>query len=152
MTNWRNPPIERARLIPAVCAAALLGCSGSSGPSESGNDESSGPTVTVSNNVFNPSTLQVPLNSTVTWVWSSGGVEHNVTFGGGLNSQTQGSGTYSRTFQAAGSFPYACTIHSAEGMSGVVNVSAGGSGGGGTGGGGSGGGDDGGGGGGGYGP
>jgi len=143
MSGWRNPNMERARLLPAVCAAALLGCSGSSGPSEPGNDESAGPTVTVSNNVFNPSALQVPLNSTVTWVWSSGGVEHNVTFGGGLNSQTQGSGTYSRTFQAAGSFPYACTIHSAEGMSGVVNVSAGsggtgddGSGGGGGGGGG----------------
>ena len=74
-------------------------------------------------------------------------MEHNVTFQSGSSSATQGSGSFARAFQAAGSFPYVCTIHVAEGMTGVVNVSAGT---GGTGGGGGGGGDDPGGGGGGY--
>jgi plastocyanin len=118
--------------LPAIYAASLLGCSGYNGPSDPGNGDT-GPTVTVADNVFDPATLEVPLNSRVTWVWSSGGVEHNVTFQTGPSSPTQGAGSFPRTFQSAGSFPYVCTIHVAQGMSGVVNVVAGGSGGGGGG-------------------
>jgi plastocyanin len=99
--------------------------------------------VAVRNNLFDPSTLSVPVNSTVTWEWNSGGVEHNVTFQTGANSGGRTSGSFPRLFQTAGSFPYLCTIHAAEGMSGVVNVTAGTGGTGGTGGGGTGGGDDG---------
>ncbi|HJR15463.1 MAG TPA: plastocyanin/azurin family copper-binding protein [Gemmatimonadales bacterium] len=137
------------RSLPAIYAAALIGCSGDNGPSDPGNDQNTGSTVTVANNAFDPASLDVPLNSTVTWVWNSGGVEHNVTFQAGPNSPTQGSGSFPRTFPSAGSFPYVCTIHQALGMSGVVNVAAGtsGTGGGGSGGGGTGDGDDGGGGG-----
>ena len=117
------------RLHLLATAAFLAGCSGSDGPTE--NDEQpAGTTVTVSNNAFDPSTTQVPVNGTVTWQWSSGGVEHNVTFQDGPASGNRSSGTFPRTFQASGSYPYVCTIHAAEGMTGVVNVAAsGGSGG-----------------------
>ena len=115
-------------------AALLAGCSGSDGPTD--NDEQpAGTTVTVTNNAFNPSTVAVPVGGTVTWQWSSGGVEHNVTFEDGPASGDRSSGSYPRTFQALGSYSYVCTIHAAEGMTGVVNVAAtggtGGSGGGG---------------------
>jgi plastocyanin len=119
----------------AALALAGLACS-------SGEDISSmgpGPTgdVTVGNNVFTPATLNVDVGRTVTWVWSPGGVNHNVTFDDGSpGSATQSSGNFQRTFATAGSFAYHCTIHGAAVMHGVVNVGGGGGGGGGTGGGG----------------
>jgi plastocyanin len=118
-------------------ALGILACGGSdgSGPSDNG---SGGGDVTVSNNSFTPSTLTVLVGRTVTWSWNSDGVLHNVTFDDGVgNSSSQGSGTHSRAFSAAGSFPYHCTIHGSA-MAGVVTVTAsssGGSGGGGGGGG-----------------
>jgi len=122
-------------LLLSLCAAALLGCSGDSQPVDPG---AGALTVAVRNNLFDPATLQVPLNSTVTWQWNSGGVEHNVTFDTGPSSGNRGSGAFERTFPAAGTFAYFCSIHGAQVMSGVVNVaaatSAGGSGGGGGGG------------------
>jgi plastocyanin len=105
-----------------AAAAFLAGCSGSE-PTENENP-GGGSTVTVTNNAFSPSPIAVAVNGTVTWQWNSGGVAHNVTFNDGTNSGNLTSGSFPRTFQVAGSFPYVCTIHAAEGMSGVVNVSA----------------------------
>jgi plastocyanin len=117
-------------LLAAWATVALLSCSGDGGSTEPGNGGGTA-TVAVVNNSFSPSTLGVSVNSTVTWQWNSAGVEHNVTFQTGPNSATQTSGSFSRAFTAAGSFPYACTIHAAEGMTGVVNVTTGTGGGGG---------------------
>jgi plastocyanin len=130
--------MRRARLLTAVAAGALVGCSGDSSPSEPGDTGTTGATVAVRNNLFDPTPVEVPVNGTVTWVWNSGGVEHNVTFQSGPSSGNRSSGSFPRTFPSAGSFAYVCTIHATEGMSGVVSV-----GGTGTGGGGNGGGDDG---------
>lgn len=124
--------MRRTHLL--LAAAFLIGCSGSDRPTETG-DQPTGTTVTVSNNAFSPSTAVVPANGTVTWQWNSGGVEHNVTFDDGPSSGNRSSGSFARTFQALGSYPYVCTIHAAEGMTGVVNVAATGGGGGGGGGG-----------------
>jgi plastocyanin len=122
----------------AAGTIALLGC-GSDSPTDT-NDPAGGPTVEVRNNNFTPTPISVALNETVTFQWNSGGVIHNVTFQdqGSPASPNQGSGSFARAFQVAGSYPYVCTIHAAEGMAGVVNVSAGtgGAGGGGGGGGG----------------
>ena len=124
----------------AAVAAAVLGCSGGGSPSQPNDMGGGGPTVAVGNNRFDPATLTVPVNSTVTWQWNSGGVEHNVTFQAAPSSGNQGSGSFPRTFQTAGTYAYVCTIHGAQVMSGVVNVTAGTGGAGGGGGGGSGGG------------
>lgn len=123
------------RLLAGVAAAALLACSGYDSPSEPGG-AGNNMTVAVRNNLFDPATIEVPVNSTVTWAWNSGGVEHNVTFQTGPSSGNLSSGSFPRTFQTAGTYAYVCTIHQAQGMSGVVNVTAGTGGGGGGGGGG----------------
>ena len=104
-------------------AALLAGC----GSDSTGTDDppgGDGPTVSVTNNQFSPTPIAVPVNGTVTFQWNSGGVQHNVTFQDGPASGNLGSGSFPRTFQAAGNYPYVCTIHVAEGMAGVVNVSA----------------------------
>ncbi len=103
-------------------AALLAGCSDSE-PTEN-EDPGGGSTVAVTNNAFSPATIAVALNGTVTWQWNSGGVEHNVTFNDATNSGNLTSGSFPRTFQAAGTYPYVCTIHAGQGMTGVVNVGA----------------------------
>lgn len=67
---------------------------------------------------FTPSVIEVPAGSTVTWTFASR-TEHNVVFDG-LASPTQTTGTWSRTFDEPGSYPYLCSLH--EGMNGRVEV------------------------------
>ena len=80
--------------------------------------------VTVGDNFFQPATVTVIRDASgavVRWNWS-GQNPHNVTFDAGApNSATQTSGTFSRTFTAAGSFTYFCTVHGRS-MSGTVVV------------------------------
>jgi len=121
--------------LTALALAAAAACSSGDDISNPG----SGPTgdITVGNNVFTPSTLNVDPGRTVTWAWSPGGVDHNVTFDDGSpGSPTQSSGSFQRTFSSAGSFAYHCSIHGANVMHGVVVVGGGSGGGGGGGGGG----------------
>ena len=125
----------RSRFLLVIGAVlAIVGCSGDNGPTDTGNSGGNA-TVTVSDNVFTPSTVSVPVNNTVTWQWTSATVEHNVTFQGVPPSPDQIDGSFARTFTAAGTFPYVCTFHAAQGMTGTITVTAG-TGGGGTGGGG----------------
>jgi plastocyanin len=126
-------------LVLSTLAVGVAACGGyGGGPTEQspGGGNSSGG-VSITNNAFTPSTLNVSAGTAVTWTWNSGGTVHNVHFDDGQFSSDQGSGTYSRTFAQNGAFPYHCTIHGVA-MSGVVNVTGGstGGGGGGTGGGG----------------
>jgi plastocyanin len=134
--------VRRSILLAALVAAAA--CSddngdGGSGPPPEGD-------ILVENNDFDPSSLEVAQGASVVWAWSSGGVTHNVTFDDGEQSGNRSDGTYTRTFAAAGAYPYHCTIHGSatSGMRGSVTVTApapsegggGGGGGGGNGGGG----------------
>src|SRR4051812_27439997 len=134
--------MRHLRLILAAAGIAALACSGDnnpSGPTGGGNGTSTvsvGPNGSLS---FSPAALTVPLNTTVTWNWSSGGVVHNVTFQDGATSGNKSSGSFQRTFGTAGTFNYMCTIHGAV-MSGSVTVTGNGGATGGTGGGGGGGG------------
>jgi plastocyanin len=125
-----NPTEPRRALVALTAFVILVGCGGDDGPSEPTNGGADA-TVTVQNNLFSPSAVSVPINGTVAWQWNSGGVAHNVTFADGSTSGDRSTGTFERTFTAAGSFGYQCTIH--PGMAGTVNVSAGGTGGGGGG-------------------
>src|SRR6266545_5670494 len=80
-------------------------------------------TITIADNSFTPSTLTVPLHTTVTWSWGGANI-HNVTFtaqaGVPADIGNRTSGDVPRTFDAAGTFSYRCTNHG--GMTGSVTV------------------------------
>jgi len=106
-------------------AAALLGVLACSGDGPSDNNPPPESDITVGNNFFNPGAFNAAAGTPVVWGWAAGAVEHNVTFDdGAAGSATQSSGTFQRTFTAAGAYPYHCTIHGEAVMSGVVNVAA----------------------------
>ncbi|MGH2621420.1 MAG: plastocyanin/azurin family copper-binding protein, partial [Anaerolineales bacterium] len=91
---------------------------------------SAGPaTVMVVDVNFREKEVTVPLGTTVTWVYS-GNLPHTVTSDDGLfDSGTLGSGgSFSYTFDEAGTFAYYCRFHGGAGgsaMSGVITVEEG---------------------------
>ena len=122
-----------------VCIALALisvGACGGSGGSTAPNNQTSGNTtpaagdIAVTNNSFSPSTKTVAPGTAVNWAWNtctgdgySGQicVDHSVTFDDGTTSPTQDQGTYVRTFAAAGTYNYHCSVHGAA-MSGTITV------------------------------
>ena len=129
-----------AALVAVVACSGDNGGDGGQGPGDGPGDTPEGD-ILVRNNSFSPTDLQVAPGTSVVWAWQAGSAIHNVTFNDGESSGNQSSGTYERTFDAAGAFPYHCTIHgtATSGMRGLVTVAASG---GDTGGGGGGGGGD----------
>lgn len=126
----------RFKLAIAAVAVNLAACGGggggTTGPSTPGGTTTPPPSttpsapvqtnaVTVQDNSFSPANIQVSPGTTVTWSWPTGTNTHNVTFNDGVSSGDKASGqTYSRTFSAAGTFSYVCTLHG--GMTGSVLV------------------------------
>lgn len=127
-----------------VCIALALisatACGGGGGgstnpPPPSGNTPPPPGGIAVNNNSFSPSSKTVTAGSSVTWSWNSctstgdpygagGGevcVEHGVNFDDGINSPTQGEGTFTRTFTAPGAYNYHCAVHGTA-MAGSVTV------------------------------
>lgn len=125
------------RLLFAWAALAVVACSGNGGsPTENTGPEGD---ILVRNNFFEPATYNAIVGTPVVWAWAPGAAVHNVVFNDGApGSGEQSSGSFQRTFTTAGIYPYHCSIHGADVMSGVVNAAAAGTGdgGGGTGGGG----------------
>ena len=86
--------------------------------------------VGVVNVMYTPDATTVPKGSTVVWTWSScdagyNGADvctsHSVSFDDGVTSETQDHGSYSRTFNTAGTYNYHCKVHGTA-MSGQVVV------------------------------
>ena len=87
--------------------------------------------VSVTNNAFAPDAKVIKVGDAVSWSWNScdsdpyGGaascVSHSVTFDDGTGSVLQNKGTYSRTFNTAGTYNYHCSNHGLA-MSGTVTV------------------------------
>ena len=77
--------------------------------------------VWIQNMAFNPSSITVPVNTTVKWT-NKDGTTHTVTSNTTLfNSGNLGNGaTFSFKFTTAGTFPYHCTIHSSMTASVIV--------------------------------
>ena len=109
----------------------VAGCGGDSGTgfrgsgNGNGNDPVAQTTVTISNDFFNPASIQVSPGATVTWTWAGGSPEgHNVTFASSAVSAPSGT-RMTGTFQvvmpmAPAMYNYQCTIHA--GMDGSVTV------------------------------
>jgi plastocyanin len=110
-----------------VLAASCGGGGTSAGPTGpgntgtgTGNTGGNSNSVSVGDDFFSPAATTVTAGTTVTWTWK-GSISHNVTFDDGTASATQSSGTFSRVFNTAGTYPYHCTIHGTA-MSGSVTV------------------------------
>ena len=114
-------------MVGLVCA---IGCGGGDDPGGTGPNPNPNPNpggggstsnaIDVRDNSFSPSATTVVPATTVTWTWR-GSATHNVVFDDGPSSELQSSGSYSRAFPAAGTFPYHCTVHGSA-MSGQVVV------------------------------
>jgi len=76
--------------------------------------------VNVMNYSFSSKTVTISQGGTVTWNFNSG--QHSTTRTGSesWDSGAQSSGSYSRTFNSIGTFPYVCKIHAS--MTGTVVV------------------------------
>lgn len=83
-------------------------------------------TVTLTaDNIFKPGTISVATGDVVKFVWDGG--FHDVTFADGQKSGApvgDVGATFSRTFSAAGTFAYVCSVHEALGMKGAITVGA----------------------------
>ncbi len=125
---------SRLTWLTVVAAATVLGCSGSTGPSNGGGGGPAG-TVTVGNIFFesghngtrNPALDTVAVGTTVAWTWTgTGGTPHSVRSQGSpsftSSQRLTGSGqTYSLTFTSAGTYQYDCEVHGPA-MTGTIVV------------------------------
>ncbi len=93
-------------MIQFIIILILTGCSKSSSSGPGPNE------VFMENTAFNPSTLTVAVNTTVTWI-NKDPVTHDVTSSTALfaSGPLNNSGTFSFTFTTAGTYNYSCTIH-----------------------------------------
>ena len=125
----RNTLARLRRLAPLLMLAAA-GCGGSGGsatPTIPGTPGTPGtPVVTTSvsmqNNAFNPTAIQVSPGATVTFT-NSDGYNHTVTFSSAAITSLDAFPSGAKTIAmptAAGTYPYRCTIH--NGMTGSVVV------------------------------
>ena len=119
----------------ALALISVAACGGSGGSTAPNNQPTGNTTppaggIAVTNNSFSPSTKTVAVGSAVHWAWNtctgdgySGQlcVDHSVTFDDGTTSPTQDQGTYVRTFTAAGTYNYHCSVHGTA-MAGTITV------------------------------
>lgn len=102
----------------AVLMFGAAACGNDTGTSNSQPTTTSGLAfvVTISDNKFTPSSLAVPAGTTIVWRWT-GNNSHAVvgSFGSDqVQSPThKGSGSFSYTFTAPGTYDYHCAIHGA---------------------------------------
>lgn len=112
------------QVLPATCMAAMLSCLSSAVSTVAATT-----TVNVGQGglVFVPANPSINVNDTINFVWA--GNDHTSTSQPG-SAFTWGSGlhnspfTFPVTYTSAGSFPYECTVHVSEGMTGTVRVTA----------------------------
>ena len=123
-----------ALTIALLSACGGGGGSGSTAPQNTnpaaGNTPPPSGGISVSNNEFTPDTKTVAVGSAVQWSWNSCSSDpyygqtcasHSVTFDDGTTSPTQDHGTFTRTFNAVGTYKYHCSIHGTA-MAGTITV------------------------------
>ncbi|MFL5507166.1 MAG: plastocyanin/azurin family copper-binding protein [Gemmatimonadales bacterium] len=118
------------------CAAMLAACGDDN---DDGDNNPPANTIQVVNNDFTPSTLTVPVGTTVTFDWPSGSLNHNVIplaanpeavpASPGQPDLLSGPTSFQATFNSAGTYQYYCSVHGSVdtdgqpvGMAGSITV------------------------------
>ena len=104
-----------APFVASEPAAAGGGCHRGA---EDGQTEATGTTVALEKNCMNPTVLHAEVGQDITFV-NHDGMMHNL-YGVGWGFDSVDSTGVTKTFDAAGTFPYACLIH--PGMVGAIVV------------------------------
>jgi plastocyanin len=112
-----------ATLFVGACGGGDDGPEDGGGGPTSGGPSGGGPpaaaTVKLEPTTFDPAEVTVKVGETVRFDWA-GGVQHNVVFDDG-QSKLQTKGSYTKTFDEAGTFDYLCEVHPTT-MKGTVTV------------------------------
>ncbi len=97
-----------AGVLVAMSLAAVLVLA----PARAGGEDTKKPEVRVDNFTFNPQTLTVPVNSTVTWM-NKDDIPHVIASNDGLfkSKALDTDQSYSFTFTKAGVYEYFCSLH-----------------------------------------
>jgi plastocyanin len=114
-------------MLAAAVMLAAAGC-GSDSPTNPSPTPSQGTPVsivsgssTLTTKAYSPNPINVAVGGTVTWTNNDNTPHTSTGNNGAWDSGSIAPGaSFSRTFTAAGAFPYHCTIH--PGMVGTVNV------------------------------
>ena len=116
----KNKQSAGLAILVAASVFLIVSCSKSNGYGAS-NPPAAANTIYLSGMVFSPATLTIKAGTTVTWN-NNDNTAHTVTADdNSFDSGNLAAGkTYTRTFNAMGSYPYHCTIHS--GMTGTIVV------------------------------
>jgi plastocyanin len=113
-----------AALLGALALAAALVLAGCGGDGGGGGAEAATVTgvteVAAKDNRFSPSAIQVPAGTTVTWTFEDGLIPHDVKGDSFSSGEPRRKGSFTHTFDQAGTYPYRCTLH--DGMTGRVVV------------------------------
>ncbi len=112
-------------LLALLVGFLLAGCGGAGSPSDGGSSgggsTASGTEVTIAGFAFSPATLIVAVGDTVTWTNTDTAVHTVTADDGSFDSGSLGTGgTFTHTFDTAGSYAYHCTIH--PGMTATIVV------------------------------
>lgn len=115
--------MKKLTTIALVLTVGLAACAGgdngaSQAPAEA-QEPVTDPVVTIEEMEFKNGIVTVEEGTTVTWVWEDAPVEHNVVFDD-EESPLQAEGTWTRTFEEAGTYEYHCAPHPF--MTGTITV------------------------------
>lgn len=106
-----------------MAIVGIVGVSGCTSQNQTSNSSAGANSVAIQNMAFNPTTLTVPVGTTVTWKNLDSTTHHVVSNTGAFDSGDLANGqSYSFTFNQAGTFPYHCSIHPS--MTGTIVVTS----------------------------
>ncbi len=109
-----TPPTMLSRSAVALGLVAALSLTGCSAGAAASGDAEPAATITVKNMAYSDTEVTVQVGDTVEWVFEDG-VPHDVAGDGDLEGLLQSEllteGSYSYTFEEAGTFAYHCTPH-----------------------------------------
>jgi plastocyanin len=125
MRSSTSQPGQRHRarrfVVGGLFALVAAACSTGTGPvAQAQSSSAQSKPIAVRSLKFEPSKLTVKVGTKVNWLWREK-IAHNIVFKDKkYSSKVQNKGSFSTTFDKAGTFKYQCTLH--PGMKGEIIV------------------------------